>query len=83
MNKMLRWVVITVALVCFAMASVVVAEDFYVVKDAKGQTSVMDKKPADAKNLVKGPFKTKAEAEAAIKAAQTKKKPDVPPAEGC
>jgi hypothetical protein len=83
MTKMLRLLVITVALVCFAMAPVVVAEDFYVVKDAKGQTAVVDKKPSDAKSLVKGPFKTKAEAEAAMKAAQTKKKPEVPPAEGC
>jgi hypothetical protein len=41
--------------------------------------AVTDKKPADVKNVVKGPFKTKAEAEAALKAAEKPK----PPTTGC
>jgi hypothetical protein len=83
MSKMLRCFVVVVALAAFGMATLAVAEDFYAVKDAKGQMSVVDKKPEDAKSIVKGPFKTKAEAESAVKAAQTQKKPAVPPAEGC
>jgi hypothetical protein len=83
MNKMLRGLVILVALAAFGMATSAVADDFFVVKDAKGQVSVVDKKPADAKSVVKGPFKTKDEADKAMKAAQTTKKPPVPPAEGC
>jgi hypothetical protein len=79
----LRALVIVSALVAFAMATLAVAEDFFVVKDAKGQVSVVDKRPADAKSIVKGPFKTKDEADKAMKAAQTTKKPAVPPAEGC
>jgi hypothetical protein len=83
MNKMLRALVIVAALVAFAMATLAMAEDFFVVKDAKGQVSVVDKKPADEKSIVKGPFKTKDEADKAMKAAQSTKKPPVPPAEGC
>jgi hypothetical protein len=83
MKKLVRWSVALVVLLAFGMATVAVAEDFFVVKDAKGQMAVVDKKPEDAKSIVKGPFKTKGEAESAVKAAQTKKKPDVPPAEGC
>jgi hypothetical protein len=40
--------------------------------------SILDKKPADAKSIVKGPFATKAEAEKAMKEAETAK-PAAPP----
>ncbi len=83
MNKTMRRIVVVLAVLAFGVATVAVAADFYVVKDAAGKMTVVDKKPADAKSIVKGPFKTKAEAEKALKAPDAKKKPAVPPAEGC
>ena len=83
MNKMVKLAVILVALVAFGMATLAVADDFYVVKDASGKVSVVDKKPADAKAIVKGPFKTKADAENSMKAAGSASKPAKPPSEGC
>ena len=82
MTRLLRWIVVAVALVAFAFATVAVAADFYVVKDAQGKMTIIDKKPADEKSVVKGPFKTKGEAENAMKAASPKKAVK-PPAEGC
>ncbi|MGB6063387.1 MAG: hypothetical protein WBG50_01175 [Desulfomonilaceae bacterium] len=82
MSKIVRLIVVLFALVAFGMATVAVAADFYVVKGAAGKVAVTDKKPADVKSIVKGPFKTKAEAENAMKAASAKK-PAMPPAEGC
>lgn len=82
MKKVLRLVVVLVALVAFASATLAVAAEFYVAKDAKGKMVVVDKKPADAKSIVKGPFKTKDDAEKALKASAAKK-PAIPPAEGC
>jgi hypothetical protein len=83
MSKTLRRIVVVCALLAFGVATVAVAADFYVVKDAAGKVSVVDKKPADEKSVVKGPFKSKDDAEKALKAADAKKKPAVPPAEGC
>lgn len=96
MSKLLRLMVVVIALVAFGLATMAVAAEFYVVKDAAGKKlSVVDKKPADAKLIVKGPFKTKAEGEAALKkiaagsastpakAAPAKKKAIKPPDEGC
>ena len=83
MNKMVKLAVVMVALVAFGMATLAVADDFYVVKDAAGKISVVDKKPADEKAIVKGPFKTKADAEKSMKAAGSASKPAKPPAEGC
>jgi len=83
MGKMVRLIVVLVALVAFGMATLAVAADFYVVKDAAGKTSVVDKKPADEKSIVKGPFKTKEDAEKSMKAAGSTSKPAKPPAEGC
>ena len=83
MRKTLRRMVVVLVVLAFGVASVAVAADFYVVKDAAGKMTVVDKKPADEKSVVKGPFKTKDEAEKALKAADVKKKPAVPPAEGC
>jgi len=90
MKKLCRLIIVAGALIAFGMASMAVAADFYVVKDAKGKMSVVDTKPADAKSIVKGPFTTKADAEKAMKAEATPakaekpaKKPVMPPAEGC
>jgi hypothetical protein len=79
MNKLIRSVVVIVALISFAFATVAIAAEFYVVKDAAGKMSVVDKKPADAKSIVKGPFPTKEEAEKAMKAGKPAKLPE----EGC
>ncbi len=81
MSKLLRVAVVMCSLIAFCMVSVAVAEEFYVIKDAAGKTSVVDKKPADAKSVVKGPFKTKDEAEKAMKAASSTK-PKLPD-QGC
>jgi hypothetical protein len=81
MNKIVRLFVVVAALVAFGTATMAVAAEFYVVKDAAGKIAVVDKKPADAKSIVKGPFKSKEDAEKATKAAASK--PVRPPAEGC
>jgi len=83
MGKMVKLIVVMVALIAFGMVSLAVAADFYVVKDAAGKVSVVDKKPADEKSIVKGPFKTKEDAEKSMKAAGAAGKPAKPPAEGC
>lgn len=83
MNKTLKRIVVICAVLAFSVATVAVAAEFYVVKDAAGKMSVVDKKPADAKSIVKGPFKTKDEAAKAAKAPAAQKKPVAPPAEGC
>ena len=87
MSKALRLAVVVIALVAFGMAAVAVAADFYVVKGKDGKLAVVDKKPADAKTIVKGPFKTKADAEKALKEAskapKSGKKPVKLPDEGC
>ncbi len=80
MKKLVRVLVVMISLLAFAMATTAFAADeFFVVKEASGKMAVVDKKPADEKSIVKGPFKTKAEAEAALKSA-TKPKP---PTVGC
>ena len=71
-----------VALVAFGTITVAVAADFYIVKDAAGKIAVTDKKPEDVKSVVKGPFKTKEEAEKAMKSAAAGKKPALPD-QGC
>jgi len=78
MKKALKVMLILMALTAFAFATSTLAEEFFVVKEA-GKIAVTDKKPADVKSVVKGPFKTKAEAEAALKAAVKPK----PPTTGC
>ncbi len=79
MKKAVRFLVVMVALMAFASATVAIAAtEFYVAKDAQGKVSILDKKPADATSVVKGPFASKEEAEKALKDAQTAK-PAVPP----
>ncbi len=80
MKKVVRFLVVSMALLAFASATVAMAAtEFYVTKDAQGKVSIVDKKPADAKSIVKGPFANKAEAEKAVKEADTAK-PSIPPA---
>ncbi|MBI4963388.1 MAG: hypothetical protein HY913_08925 [Desulfomonile tiedjei] len=86
MSKMIKYVVVMVALVAFGMATMAIAADFYVVKDASGKAAVVDKKPDDAKMILQGPFKTKEEAEKAMKAGKAEgsaKKPAKLPESGC
>lgn len=82
MSRMIRLVVVMVALMAFTAGTVAVAADFFIVKDAAGKMSVVDKKPEDAKSVVKGPFKTKDDAEKAMKGEGSAKKP-TPPDQGC
>ncbi len=79
MSRMMRLVVVCFALICFGTATLAIGAEFYVVKDASGKTAVVDAKPADVKSVVKGPFKTKDEAEKAMKSAGKPKLPE----EGC
>lgn len=87
MSKVLRISVTVIALMAFGFATIAIAAEFFVVKDAAGALAVVDKKPADAKSVVKGPFASKADAEKALKeagaAATPAKKPIKPPDEGC
>ena len=78
MKNALRVMLVVLSLSAFVFATSALAEEFFVVKEA-GKIAVTDKKPMDAKSVVKGPFKTKAEAEAALKAAVKPK----PPTTGC
>ena len=80
--KSLRLAVVVVALVAFGLTGVALAADYYVVKKGDAM-SVVDQKPADEKSIVKGPFKTKDEAEKAMKAAAPTKKPAKLPTSGC
>lgn len=80
MKKALRFLVVTVALLAFASATVALAAtEFYVARDAQGKMAVVDKKPADAASIIKGPFTTKDDADKALKAAE-KDKHEGPPA---
>ncbi|AFM24730.1 hypothetical protein [Desulfomonile tiedjei] len=80
MKKAVQFIMVIVALMAFASATVAVAaNEFYVAKDSQGKVSILDKKPADPASIVKGPFASKAEAEKAMKAAQTGKPADPTP----
>ncbi len=83
MRKMIRTVLLCVALVAFVFSSFALAAEYYVVKDASGKVSVVDQKPADAKSIVKGPFSTKEDAEKEMKAQGAAKKPVKLPSQGC
>jgi len=73
-KKALRFLVVTVALLAFASATVAfAATEFYVARDAQGKMAVVDKKSADAASIIKGPFKTKQDADKALKAAEKDK----------
>lgn len=78
MKNALRVMLVLLSLSVFVFATSAMAEDFFVVKQG-AKMAVTDKKPEDVKSVVKGPFKTKAEAEAALKAAAKPK----PPTTGC
>ncbi|MGC8658256.1 MAG: hypothetical protein ACP5U1_04210 [Desulfomonilaceae bacterium] len=78
MKNALRVMLVVLSLSAFVFATSALAEEFFVVKQGAKMT-VTDKKPADVKSVVKGPFKTKAEAEAALKSAVKPK----PPTTGC
>jgi len=91
--KHLKLIVVLVAMIAFVATGFAIAQsgtkaggEFYIVKGADGKMAVADKKPADAKSVVKGPFKTKKDAEAAMKAAAkagSASKPAAMPDEGC
>ena len=86
MSKMVKYVVVVVALLAFGMATMAIAAEFYVVKDASGKVVVVDKKPDDQKSILRGPFKTKAEADKAMTAGKAEgaaKKPAKLPESGC
>jgi hypothetical protein len=69
--KTFRLIVAIVALTAFAFSGVALAADtYYVAKDKAGKMVVVNKKPADVKMVVKGPFKSMEEAKAALAAAQ-------------
>ena len=91
--KHLKLIVVLAAMIAFVATGLALAGsatkaagEFYVVKGADGKMAVVDKKPADAKTIVKGPFKTKKEAEDAMKALSSAGPPSQPaatPDEGC
>jgi hypothetical protein len=82
MSKLVRIMVMMVVLAAFAGTTVALAADYYIVKSPAGKLSIVNKMPPQAKSVVKGPFKTKKEAEKALKAKGSAKKP-VPPVAGC
>lgn len=81
MDKLIRAIVVVVALISFGFATLAIAAEFYVVKDASGKMAVVDKKPDDVKSVVKGPFPNKDDAEKAMKSGAGK--PAKLPDEGC
>lgn len=73
--KVFRFLVVLVALTAFALSGVVMAAGtYYVVKDKTGSMMVSDQKPADMSSVVKGPFKSKEEAQKAMDEAKMKNK---------
>jgi hypothetical protein len=79
MKKAIRLIVVMVAILAFASATVsMAATEYYVAKDTQGKVSIVDKKPADAASIVKGPFPNKGDAEKAMKAAETGKPSALP-----
>jgi hypothetical protein len=69
--KTFHLIVAIVALTAFAFSGVAIATGtFYVAKDAAGKMMVVDKKPANAKMVVKGPFKSMEEAKKALEVAK-------------
>jgi hypothetical protein len=80
MGNLIRVAVVMMALV-FGISTMALAADFYIVKETTGKMSIVDTKPADAKSIVKGPFKTKEEADKAMKA-MSSTKPALPD-QGC
>jgi hypothetical protein len=69
--KTLHLIVAIVALTAFAFAGVAIATGtFYVTKDTAGNMVVVDKAPADAGAIVKGPFKSLEEAKKALEVAK-------------
>lgn len=72
--KAVRLLVVLVALMAFTVTGAALAaggDMYYVVKDKQGNMKVVDKKPADPGEMMKGPFKSK---EAAKKAMDDAKK---------
>jgi hypothetical protein len=91
MRKFIKLTALAAAAV-FAMVAMVSAAEFFVVKGPDGKPAVVDKKPADASSVLKGPFPTKEAADKALKdtasAAPVKaegaaKKPVKLPSGGC
>ena len=80
MGKLIRAMVVLMALV-FGLSTMALAAEFYVVKDASGKMSITENKPTEAKALIKGPFKTKDDAEKAMNA-MSSTKPKLPD-QGC
>jgi hypothetical protein len=79
MKKGIRLMVAVVAIMAFASATVsMAATEYYVAKDVHGKAAIVDKKPADATSIVKGPFPNKEDAEKAMKTGDTAKPAPLP-----
>ena len=60
-------------------ASPTLAAEYFVIKSRSGILQVVDHQPKGGATIVKGPFKTREEAEKAIKSAPETKAPDAKP----
>lgn len=66
-----------VLLMSFGSVNSADAEEYYAVKSRSGVVRIVDHKPRGGATIVKGPFKTREEAEQAIKPLPDTKPPDV------
>jgi hypothetical protein len=77
--KKLFLALVLVITTAFLAASPALAAEYFVVKSRSGILRIVDHKPTGGATIVKGPFKTREEAEKAIKSAPETKAPDAKP----
>ena len=77
--KSLLIALLLVGTVAILGASPTLAAEYFVVKSQSGILNVVDHKPQGGATIVKGPFKTKEEAEKAMKSAKDTKPPATKP----
>jgi hypothetical protein len=64
--KALILIMAGVLLMAFGSVNPVAAEEYYLVKSRSGVVRIVDHKPTGGATIVKGPFKTREEAEKAL-----------------
>ncbi len=76
MKNALSYIAVAVMVLTLAWAGSAVASDYYVVKSRSGVVRIVDHQPKGAASIVQGPFKTRQEAEDAMKSVSGSKSPD-------
>jgi len=80
--KLFTLIVATLFLMGFGSEDHARAEEYYVIKSRSGVVRVVDHKPTGNATVVKGPFKTREEAEKALTPSVETKSPNLKPQQG-